>query len=584
MEHLVASSQPGLDDLIRQVRDLNQRVLNLEQRIGLAAAPEVVSPGIVEEAAAAPPSGPSPSLQEETTRLVPIVGKALLAVAGAYLLRAMAEARVLRLEVCVAAGILYALFWLVLAARTSSGQKLTAAVHGLTSVMVLAPLLWEATVRFHAIPTWVSASVLCLFCVFGLAISWKRMVAVVAWITTLAGLVTAFALLMATRDLVPFTFALLAMAAAVEFSACLEHWLRERWIVALFADAAVLLTTFVASRAGGVPESYASIPMAAALGAQAALLIIYLASIIVRTVVRGITFTTFETAQCVLAFLLCLGGAVNIAHGHPLAFTTVSVFCLVCGAACYIVSFAFLERHGRHDRNFYTYSAFGLLLITGGSRLLLPPGPVTLLWAVLALSCLYVGGRTRRTTLDAHGGVYLLLAAFFSGWLLWPARILMESGSRGGMLNAAQWIGLACAIPAYLLILLRPPATTDWLDRLLAFGVAAYAVWTVIGSAAGILHTVCEASGEDTLLAAFCPTSMTAVLTLVSLALAWARWRFGRSELSWIVYPLMGFAAYKLLFVDFRGSHTLALFVSLLFFGASLILLPRILQRGVRMA
>ena len=580
MEHLVPGSQPGLDDLIRQVRDLNQRVLNLERRMGPAEAPEAVAPPAFEEAAAVP--SPVPSIEEETTRLVPVIGKALLAVAGAYLLRALAEAQVLRLEICVAAGILYALFWLVLAARTSSEQKLIAAVHGLTSVMVLAPLLWEATVRFHAIPSWVSASVLCVFCIFGLAISWKRMVAVVAWITTLAGLVTAFALLMATRDLVPFTFGLLIMAAAVELSACYEHWLRERWIVALFADAAVLLMTFIASRPGGAPESYVPIPMFAALGAQAALLIIYLASIIVRTVVRGITFTTFETAQCVLAFLLCLGGAVTIAHGHVLAFTSVSIFCLLCGAACYLVSFVFLERHGRHDRNFYTYSSFGLLLITSGSWLLLSPASVTVLWAALALGCLYIGGKTHRTTLDTHGGVYLVLAASFSGWLLWPARILLESASRGEPLTLAHWIGLACAVPAYLLILLRGPAKTDWQDRALALGVAAYAVWTVIGSAAGVLHMVCEAGQGDTLLAAFCPTSLTAVLTLASMALAWARWRFSRPELSWIVYPMMALALYKLFFVDFRGSHTLPLFVSLLFFGGTLVLLPRMLQRRAR--
>jgi hypothetical protein len=572
VEHLAAGSQTGCDDLARQVRDLNQRVHILEERLAITASP--VTPQV--EAVAAEPLGAS--LEDETTRVIPVFGRALLAVAGAYLLRALAENHVVRLEICLAAGILYALFWLWMAARTASEQKLVAGVHGLTSVLVLAPLLWEATVRFHALPSWVPAAVLWFFCVFGLAISWKRNLAIVAWITTLAGLITASALLMATKDLVPFTFALLAMAAAVEFSACLEHWLRERWIVALFADAAVLLLSFIASRPDGVPAAYVPISVAAALSAQALLLLIYLASIIVRTMVRGITFTSFESAQCVMAFVLCLGGALNIAHGHPVAFTIVSVFCLVCGMACYLVSFVFLEGHGRHDRNFYTYSFFGLVLITGGTWLLLPPATVTFVWSVLALSCLYVGGRTRRTTLDAHGGAYLTLAAIFSGWLLWPARILLESSAGPGPLNAAHWFALASAIPAYIVMLRHKPAA-EWIDKAIALGVGAYAVWILIGVAAAALHFACGPSSEDTLLAAFCPTALTALLTAVSVGLAWARERFDRPELSLIVFPVMVLAAYKLLFVDFRGTHTLALFASLLFFGGTLVLLPRLMHR-----
>ena len=60
----------------------------------------------------------------------------------------------------VAAGILYAICWLVWAARTPAGDRLEAAAHSLTAVLVLCPLLWEATLRFHAISTWTAAALL----------------------------------------------------------------------------------------------------------------------------------------------------------------------------------------------------------------------------------------------------------------------------------------------------------------------------------------------------------------------------------------------------------------------------------------
>ena len=121
---------------------------------------------------------------------------------------------------------------------------------------------------------------------------------IVATIATLAGLGTAAALLMATHDVLPFTLVFLAIAAAVEASACLDHWLSERWLAATAADLAVLLATWLVTNERGLPPAYAPIPHAWLLAAQVALLAIYLSSTIVRTLLRGFTFTGFETAQC----------------------------------------------------------------------------------------------------------------------------------------------------------------------------------------------------------------------------------------------------------------------------------------------
>ena len=75
----------------------------------------------------------------------------------------------------------------------AGGAPEAAALHSLTAVVVLAPLLWEATLRFHVVGTWAAGAILLLFTLFGLAVSWRKNLLIVATIATLAGLGTAAA-------------------------------------------------------------------------------------------------------------------------------------------------------------------------------------------------------------------------------------------------------------------------------------------------------------------------------------------------------------------------------------------------------
>ena len=192
---------------------------------------------------------------------MPHCGRALLGLAGAYLLRALTESARHLAGAGVAAGILYAIFWLVWAARTPAGRPPgnRAPQPDLRPGPVVR-CCGKPPLRFHAISTWAAGAILLLFTVFGLAVSWRKNLLIVATIATLAGLGTAAALLIATHDVLPFTFVFLAIAAAVETSACLDHWLSERWLAASAADLSVLLATWLVTNARGLPEAYAPIP------------------------------------------------------------------------------------------------------------------------------------------------------------------------------------------------------------------------------------------------------------------------------------------------------------------------------------
>jgi hypothetical protein len=403
-----------------------------------------------------------------------------------------------------------------------------------------------------------------------MAISWRKSLLIVSTFATLAALGTAAALLVATRDVLPFTFLFLAMAAAIEASACLEHWLSERWLGAAAADLSVLLATWLVTNERGLPEGYAPIPHAWLLTAQVALLTIYLASTIVRTLFRGFSFTAFETAQVAVAFAVSLSGGLQMAP-------VMAVVMLVCAAACYLVSFVRLERQGASSRNFYTYSTFGILLALGGARILLSSETAAWVWSILAIACIWAGGAFGRMTLQVHGVIYLSLALTASGAVQEAANQLLGSALWPGERQAALWTGLAAAAVSYLLAAYYGTGDhPSWNTRVFRLAVSAGFLWLAAGVAAGILTAVYHAVFGAGASYAYCATLRTGVLAGLSLLLAWAGPRWNRLELSRLVYPTMFLGGYRLVVQDLNQGHTGALFFSLLLYGAVLTALPRL--------
>lgn len=568
------------DDLLRRVQSLEQRLSVVESRLALA-------PG--EPAEAPAEAAPLASTEfGDTSALAGLIGVSLLGLAFAYLLRAFTERGSLPVAAGVAIGLLYALAWLIWAARTPAIETVTVSLRALTSVLIMGPLLWEALLRFQAITGWQTAAVIVVFSVFGLAISWRKNLTAVALISSLAGLFLGGALLLRTHDLLPFTTALLALALAVEASACLEHYLGERWVVAALADLAVLLLTFVATRPEGSIDSYAALGRPAVLALQAALVLIYLASTIVRTLGRGFKIAAFEVAQCVAAALIASAGALAVAHGHPAAVLSLGLFWTLCGAACYTVSFFFLTRQSASDRNFHTYAAFGLALALAGTWLLLHGWAAVALWSALALGFLAAGRESGRMTLKLHASVYLVLATFASGMALSATARFLTSAPHPAAAGvpAAMWITAAASLCAWTLLLRAPvPNLTDasaFVYRCASLLIAASALWNLAGLGSLAVAPLCHAIGAGSETQDFCPSLLTAILIAVALAAAFLFRRSQRPELKWLSWLLIGAASAKLLLQDFRQAQTFSVVVSLLVFGSALALMPRLIRRPAR--
>jgi len=578
---LTANPQPPQQDigeLTRQVQALQQRVLILEQRFGesivSAAKPEAA------DLTPAPVSGSTVGLGLPSNAL-PALGRVLLAMAGAYVLRALTEFGVVPHAVGVAMGLAYALTWLWVAARLPVEREFMTVLTCATSVLIMGPLIWETSELQKVMPPPVGAAVLAGFAYIALALSWQKRQTIISGIVCVSSTLIAAALLLATRDLFPFTLALLAIAAALEFAACNNHETGSRWLTAITADAAVLVFSWLMARAGGLPEGYVPTSTGAVLAAQLLLILIYLSTAVTQSVVRHRTLSLFEIEQTASALLIGIGGIVWVFRSNGAAMLGLGISGLIGGLACYVISFLLFDRSDKW--NFRAWATFGLALVLAGTFLPFSGSGFWLLWCACAVVCCWVALAGRRPTLGVHGAIYLMLGAAVSGAASQPLRTLF-----GNAAAPFQWLVcvgvLAAAMLSWTAIAMSwPGEVARWRKQFASLAIAAIIAWILAGMAS---HTLIlawlAAAGRGAPIPA--DTLGTVVLTALSVALAWAGAHWLKRELVWLVYGLMALGAWKLATRDFVKEHNLAVVVSLLFYGGALILLPRILRKGGQLA
>jgi hypothetical protein len=563
-----------VEQLTERIRDLERRVAALEHPSEKTAAPPLVDATLPITALQRPrpPAtwrGFPPA--EIPGSAVPVLGKAVLGIAGAYLLRAIAESPSIPKFPVLVVAILYAALWMVWAVRTHASSPFASTTYGVTSALILSPLLWESTVRFQVLSATFAALVLVGFVVLALALAWRHDLQLIPWIATLATVVTAMALIIETRELVPLTAALLAVALATEIVACLGHRLSLRAIPALAADFAVWLLVYVMASPDGVPEGYHPTSPVTLIVLCLALLAIYGGSIGVRSFVLRQRITLFEIAQGVLAFVLATFGVLRATHYA--AAPALGILFFLLAAVCYwgaLSRFA-EETHVRNRRVCATWAA---ALLLAASFLLLPSALQAPFLCVSAIAAVFVYTRTAKLSLGMHASFYLAAATAVS-----PLPTYAENALARTIPAAPPWsvcIVAGSALICYVVGSLRPEAQRRrrllWVvpTVLVGFTGAAFAVVAIVAFAARRLEL--DASRLSVI--------RTVVNCALALALAFLGSRWQRLELGWVAYAAVAFGTLKLLFEDLRFGNAASLVVSLMFYGLILILLPRLTRRN----
>lgn len=560
--------QARVEELAKRLSAVEGRLAELEGKPGAAAADPLVSQPVP---AAGPATAPIP------VGLVPLLGRTLVVLGGGYLLRAAADTGALPVVAAALAGLVYAAAWLARADREGANpaRRASATFHGLAALAIALPLVLENTLRFRAFTPAAGTLALVLAAAAGIAVGWRRELAVLRWAGALIGVASALVLLIGARDPLPVAFGLLGFAGTLEAVTGARHG-GLRWPAATGADLAVLACLALATRSGGPPESYASMPLPLVAAAALLLPLVYVGSAAWRTLASVSRPGLFELLQTPASLLIGLAGAASALAAGAIATQPIGATALILGLGCYLAAFSVIDRRSGQTQTFYAYTSLGGVLTAVGCLWLARGGALTFLLATLGLAGVALALRSGRRTLGAHGALFLV-GACWAGGLFSLARqgLLSPAGFTSPALGIAAAGALAACLAGYV-ALVRGAAALPGGGVWSRLALAAALAWSSAGIVAVLLATLHASAAGEPPGAAAVATARTAVLSALAVALAALARRTRARELAYLVPAVLVGTGLKLLLEDFRFGRPASLFLTLALYGGALIATSRL--------
>jgi hypothetical protein len=513
----------------------------------------------------------------EGSGLLSLSGRAMLAIAGAYLLRAATANGAMPRAQLVTVAIVYAFVWLIPSARNKSQSRMFSMVWVITSVLICLPMIWELTLRFRYLPEGIAASVLGAYAIFSVIVGWNQRSGEIASVVLSAASMEAAAMAIATHDLLPFIVTLLLISGLGEVYSARGRVLRVRPLLALVADVTVFAMIWVYSGAVNTRVVYPAVPTPFLLIVAPALLFLYAGSASARTIVLRRGITAFETGQTLIAFALTCWGFLSLWSGESRFI--LGVMCVVSSLAGYAVCIGWFARIQAH-RNYHVYAFGSLALLLTGCFLSLSGVWLTMALGVCAFGMSLAALQRRTLWLEFHGITLLLATVIGSGQMLWGAEVFAGAfpGAPGAAVTVAALWAVVCCIAFFQW------AAERWWQQLpvlagvavSCFAAATFVVWGLAWL--GIQFHV----GSHVLTVQFVAVIRTAVACLVALGLAWGGARWGRGELGWLAWVVLVLTAVKLLLEDVLHGHLAFTAVSIFLYAGTLLLVSQLIRPRVK--
>jgi len=500
-----------------------------------------------------------------------LVGRSLLILAGAFLLRALTEAGTFANGTGVVLGLAYAASWIIAAAMAArKGARGSAGFFAVCAALIADPLIFEASTEFGVLSPTGSAVTLTIMTAAGLFIASRWRLQESAWVFVVGAMGTAATLAVVRPPGEAATAVLVALGLAAVWLAGRHGWEFLRWLTAVGADVGVLRLTAMASVPGG-PHGVdpPNLPLVVVL--QAALLLGYVGSSCARAVRGRNPVRLFDYLQTALAWAIGWGGAIQVARASGSGIRGLAVFALLVGFAAYAGAFGVVDRRQGRNRSFLFLSSFGLaLVLLGLPSAVGSASPVV--WAVLALIAAAAGSHWDRVTLRAHAAVLLAAAWIASGV---AAEAAGDISGRAGFDAAPGAIAIVVAfltvITTLVVLFARRLKTSGWVQRL---PLTALLVMSGIVAVATLVSVAALVAPDSAL---WMGTVALSALTIVAAVLA-SRW--GIREAGWVVYPLLALTGLRVALVDLASGRTVVFVIALTAYGAALIASPKILRSG----
>jgi len=576
-----------LHDLSETIEQLKESVKSLEGRVVAlesgAVAPTVsLSSEIDDEYQAETPVEEFSFARPSATRVFSLLGRAILFLGGAFLLRALTEGGTLPPMVGFGVGLAYALILIFLSYRAASqGDEGGATAIGITAAMMAFPFLFETITGLHVISPMAGGLVLVVISAAALGSAWLRNMRVLTWVYSMATMGTILAMGIASGASEFYAGLLLALGAVTMLMAYAKKWHLKRWVVALAADLVIYRLTVLATNPPTVGSGKQDLSLPVVQALALGLVVLYLGMFTYRALVQGRGVKVFDVVQSALVLLIGFLGAIKIGLLGAINADVLGWTALAAAAGYYTVAFTVVrQKHGR-GRGFFYFASLALVFLFLGSRVLAEGSWLAWCWIALGLVTAVLGGKFDRVTLRAHSAVYLVLASFQTG--LVGAALDSFFGSAASVwrgVDVSGFVALLVMTGCYwILALTARQAEISRYRRLPRFFVAVLCLIGFTGLAIVLVVKMVAGTPPDAV-----PSSVavirTGVLAMAAVGLAVAGRRKELVELGWLVYPLLALGLGKLLWEDLRAGSPMALAISFALFGAALILAPKILRGG----
>ena len=553
---------------------LASRVDELEERVRALEHPSESRASAVSQAASfshAASSADASFLQAGT--LFSTLGRAMLGIAGAYLLRAVAQAGLMPKTAVAGAGIAYAAAWVVWAARSKASGFIQMVYAG-TSALILVPMLWEVTLYFQAFSPIVTAGVLAAFAVLATFLEWGRDTARHAWIAHGSSAMVAVALVLATHRALPFVYLLLMVVLLDEYAKTTSDRHGLAAVVCLTADAAIWGMILIYSGPQNAHDEYPGLSSASLILPACLLFQINGIGVAIGVILRERRLSVFDVIQTTIAFLLAVASVLYFAP--PRGTVILGASCLLLSGLLYAAVFRRPPKSAG-SRNARVFAMWSAALLLAGALWALPRSGAVVAVACAGVAAYLLAARMNSTMLDLHGAIFLIAAGGISGL---PGYVLgVLAGSLPGRPAAGFVIVVCCAAVAFIAV--GDAEAGSWQRQALEFIPALVAT---CGLTALLARSVLAGAGSlislDVHHVAFL---RTLTVSLVALALAFAGSRVGRAALSQLAYVALAFVAVKLLFEDLRHGHMEFIAGSIFLFAMTLISVPRLVRLGTRL-
>jgi len=581
-------------DRDRRIEELERRLTEVERRLalferveaaGAAGAPSPPAESFTASADAPrfePDGSSEPFLPIPPARvLVPLIGRSLVVMGGAFLLRFITESGHLQQLVGASLALLYSFLWLQLAWWAGRrGDRLGAGFHGLTTAMIAYPLLFETTVIFQTVPPLATAVLLALVGISFLIVARAADPGFFPWLGLSGAAPLALVLAVATSRVLPFSLCLLALALG---SLCFGYSTGRvllGWLLASLIDLWVLALTLL--KVTGIHLAFVETLEAGELMALLlAFMIAYLSSFAARTLLQRREVSLPGMVQVICSVLLGLGGAILVGHTQGAGTFSLGLLSIILAAACYLVSFLLIDRREGARRTFALYTSLALLFALVGCSSLFSGQTLAGSLTVAALVLAWIGSARQRFTLSLHAALYLSAAAV--------AASLPQAFCSAFIGSAPELAGEAPLVLLILLLITVPcaafkvathgrtwrrltgvPTLLTLLVGLLSLGVLA----VVHGHL--LLAGMVESESEAVALAALRITVLS--LSAVGLTLLGRVPRLASARM--LVLPVLLLGAVKILVEDIPMGDPLGLFLALGVYGGALVFVPRLHARA----